>query len=183
MIFLLTLLFVYCVIGNGFPDLESGGSRHDSHERMGNQIKDVENRTVHLVAFSNKIIEESCISMESAILNGWTYNLLTKVPNSDSKAEVTNNSLGHTVRGQRLLSLSAATPQFNKILAYNASLSRFPSEDLILFVDAFDVIIQGNLKQFVDKVYDLTSVFWDYRKTLLYNAEDNCHPFNVVNQK
>ena len=127
-------------------------------------------RTIHLVAYSNRIIEESCISMQTAILNGWTYNLLT----GDS---------GQIINTDRSALQAQITPQFKKIFIFNASLNSFLPDDLIIFADAYDVIIQGNYRKFVRKIYQRKKHFWDYQNTLLYNAEDNCHPFNVVNEK
>lgn len=135
--------------------------------------KDADGRSVHLVAYSNKIIEESCMSMEIAILNGWTYNLLTKVDQRrDSNISDTNNSSPYVV----------VTPQFNKLFAFHNVLRFLPADDLVLLVDAYDVIIQGNYKKFLKTVYDTKNLFWDHRQSLLYNAEGNCHPFNVVNE-
>jgi hypothetical protein len=133
-------------------------------------------KRIHLVAYSDRIIEESCIAMETALLNGWTYNLLTKVDNGDA----THNNPGPN-------SSTTFTPQFRKIFAYHRSLRFFKPDDIVLFVDAYDVIIQGSMEKFVDEVYyqknGTVASFWDHRETILYNAEDNCHPFNVVNKK
>jgi hypothetical protein len=123
---------------------------------------DVGRRRVHLVAFSNKIIWESCVSMETALLAGWTYNLVTKFTATNASRSGAN--------GEKTLKLYA----FKDFLASR----RVRDQDIILFADAFDVVFQGSAAAFASSVVgNRRRVAWDVRTTMVFNAEDFCHPF------
>ena len=127
------------------------------------------NQRVSLIAYSNKIIKESCYSIETAVLSGFTYSLYTKY-NISTMGKVD--------------STFTISPLVQKIFGYYNAIKDLKDEHLVIFADAFDVIFQGNIDTFLSRVdYLKKSNIWDYTKTLLYNAEPNCHPFNVISKK
>ena len=123
---------------------------------------DGDGRLLHLVAFSNKIIRESCVSMETALLAGWTYNLVTTFTAANASRAGAN--------GEKTLKLYA-------LKDFLAS-QHVHDQDIVLFADAYDVVFQGTATSFVASVMgDRRRVPWDVRTTLVFNAEDFCHPF------
>ena len=125
-------------------------------------VQTSQHRKLHLIAFSSRIIRESCVSMETALLSGWSYNLLTKFTAPNASRAGAN--------GEKTL----------KLYAYQDILDsrHVAPNDLIIFVDAYDVIFQGNIATFVASISgNQKHVDWDLQKTLVYNAEDFCHPF------
>lgn len=117
---------------------------------------------LHLIAFANRIIRESCVSIETALLAGWSYNLLTKFTATNASRAGAN--------GEKTM----------KLYAYKGILGskHLDGRDLILFVDAYDVIFQGSAADFVASISGRRKrVHWDLQRTIVYNAEDFCHPF------
>jgi hypothetical protein len=104
---------------------------------------------LHLIAFANRIIRESCVSMETALLAGWSYNLLTKFTATNASRAGAN--------GEKTLKLYA----YKDILGSK----HLDGRDLILFVDAYDVIFQGRAADFVSAISGPSKrVDWDLQK-------------------
>jgi len=118
---------------------------------------------VQLFGFSTVINRQLCISLETAALSGWTYQLFG--PTMNLTAEKAKAS-GVGVKSHKILILSALAEQL-------------PATTTLIFADAFDTIFQRNSKDFLveaRKVIRGNSIV-DVDSYLLYNAEKNCWPF------
>lgn len=90
-------------------------------------INVINSQKITLIAYSNKIIKESCYSIETAILAGHSYSLHTTYNVSTSNVNSSNLKL---------------SPLVQKIFGYYDAIKNLQDDQLVLFADAFDVIFQ-----------------------------------------
>ena len=152
----MSLLFLYNI-------LRSNNTINKVYDRVSNN----HNHLV-VVGYSTQNTGKGlCYSIETAILSDITYSLHTTY--NTSALSNTNKTI---------------SPLIQKVLAYHDAINDMDDNQLVLFADAFDVIFQGNLNRLMDKINHMNqSNEWNYSKTVLYNAEANCHPFNIINDK
>ena len=152
----MSILFLYNI-------LKSSNSINKVYDRVSNN-----HHHLLVVGYSTQNTGKGlCYSIETAILSDITYSLHTTYNTS----AISNSNI-------------TISPLVQKILAYNDAINDMDDNQLVLFADAFDVIFQGNLHRLINKVNHMNqSNVWDYSKTVLYNSEPNCHPFNVINDK
>ena len=127
---------------------------------------------VHLFGFADRVADresELCISIESALLNGWKYQLI-----------------GPTVPLRRTFMLRGQSQQQRfdekalKIFTLSLLMDALPPDAIVVFVDAMDVLFQRNASEFAAAVA-ASRLIAD--GAVLYGAEKNCWPFSRTNKK
>ena len=121
---------------------------------------------IQLFGFADRIADresELCISIETALLAGWKYQLI-----------------GPTVSIARPIS-STSSSRFDekalKIFSLSLLMDALPADVIIVFADAMDVLFQRNATEFANELLQ-SSRFKD--GAILYGAEKNCWPFRSV---
>ena len=131
---------------------------------------------VHLFGFADRVADresELCISIESALLNGWTYQLIgPTVPLRKTFMSRSRKSGGG--QGQRF------DEKALKIFTLSLLMDVLPSDAVLVFVDAMDVLFQRNVSEFVAAVAASRLIAGG---VVLYGAEKNCWPFSRTNKK
>jgi hypothetical protein len=115
---------------------------------------------VQLFAFSDKINENVCVSIESALLSGWKYQLI-----------------GPTV--SFLKKAGSLDGKANKIFMLSLLLGVLPKDSILVFADAMDIVFQRSAQEF-EEALKSSKVSEKY---VLFSAEKNCWPFNRSNKK
>ena len=118
------------------------------------------NDSLQLFAFSDKVNEDVCISVESALMAGWTYQLV-----------------GPTVTIPKHNGLDAKSL---KIHVLAILLSSLPKQTTLVFADAMDVLYQQPASDFLKYLMKYTKYDDGY---IIFSSEKNCWPFNRSNKK
>jgi hypothetical protein len=115
---------------------------------------------IQLFSYANALTDGLCASIESAILAGWTYQLIGPT--------VTLPKFGSTLH-----------PKFDKNFALSVILNVLPKNVTIVFADAFDVLYQRSFIEFRKAVLET-----EYKNGhIIFASESNCWPFNRSNRK
>jgi hypothetical protein len=69
----------------------------------------------------------------------------------------------------RVLSIANWTGFIDKILAMKDAISSLPDDDIVCFIDAYDVLVMGDIPEILQK-------FENYRRSILMSSELNCYP-------
>ena len=113
------------------------------------------NETHQIFSYSDKISKLGCVSIETALLAGWKYQLLGP--------SMQFNSLG--VRNN------------DKLLVFGQIARDLPPDTVIFFVDAFDVIFQDNYRATIKMSQHLSN---NSNDRVIYSGESNCYPYKRV---
>lgn len=115
---------------------------------------------IQLFAYADALTDGLCASIESAILAGWTYQLIGPT--------ITLPKFGPPLH-----------PKFDKNFALSVILNVLPKNVTIVFADAFDVLYQRSFDEFRNAIFET-----EYRNGhIVYASESNCWPFNRSNRK
>jgi len=117
---------------------------------------------VQLFGFSDKVNLELCLSIKTALLSGFQYQLIgPKVIDSVSK------KLVHSIFSRCLI----------KWIAVSAILEKLPENIFIIVADTFDVTYQMNPNSFYIKYHQFLKNNKDYENKVIFNSELNCWPY------
>lgn len=117
---------------------------------------------VQLFGFSNKINVELCLSIKTALLSGFQYQLIgPNVIDSVSK------KLTHSIFSRCLI----------KWIAVSAIIEKMPDNVFIIVADTFDVTYQMDPRSFYEKYHQFIKKNKDYENNVIFNSELNCWPY------
>lgn len=111
---------------------------------------------IYLYSFSsqgNKFNEDACLSTVTAILAGWQLHMVS------------------IVKEKKLALGGKFNNKLIKIYAIYEIVKSHNDNDIILFVDAFDVVFQNDVSRFLNIYAGM-----DLKGKILYNSEQNCFP-------
>lgn len=128
----------------------------NSIETFGVKHVDITKGDVQIFAYADKVSRMGCMSIETAILSGWKYNLV----GPDLPISYGGGGLN------------------NKIYAMSLVSEVIDGASTIVYADAFDVIYQGSKRDFVSQAKRVSA---DSSK-VVYSAENNCYPFRRVDK-
>ena len=117
---------------------------------------------VQLFGFSDKVNLELCLSIKTALLSGFQYQLIgPKVIDSVSK------KLVYSIFSRCLI----------KWIAVSAIIEKLPENVFIIVADTFDVTYQMDPNSFYDKYHQFLKNNKDYENKVIFNSELNCWPY------
>ena len=115
---------------------------------------------IQLFSYSDRIDDGVCTSVESAILAGWTFQLVgpgVTIPKHGTNFDTKSN----------------------KIFALSLLMDVLPENVTIVFADSFDVLYQRTFLEFEKVLHES-----NYKDgNIVFGAENNCWPFNRANKK
>jgi hypothetical protein len=115
---------------------------------------------IQLFSYANVLTDGLCASIESAILAGWTYQLIGPT--------IILPKFGPPLH-----------PKFDKDFALSVILNVLPKNVTIVFADAFDVLYQRSFEEFRKAVFETEYL----NGHIVFASEGNCWPFNRSNRK
>eukprot|EP01035_Chromulina_nebulosa_P034396 gene34396-46138_t len=122
------------------------------------------NDSVQLVAFATTVNSNLCLSMETALLSGWKYQLF-----------------GPTLGQHFSKKLHRGTSYLEKLAVLQALAEGLSPDSVILWADAYDVIYQGDARDFLPRYRNLLAqrgVQGSAEGNLtVFNAEQKCSPY------
>ena len=107
----------------------------------------------NVVSFASEVDNNLCLSVTTALLSGWNYNLLLATPTKNENAK--NMKV-----------------EYYKNYVDNASL---PENDILVLADAYDVVYQRDVHHFMHKLRTLLDTT-KTRDVVYFMAEKNCWP-------
>ena len=124
---------------------------------------------IQLFGFADRIADresELCISIETALLAGWKYQLIgptvsiARPPSSSTSSRFDEKAL--------------------KIFSLSLLMDALPADVIVVFADAMDVLYQRNATEFASELLQSPRF---KEGAILYGAEKNCWPFSRTNKK
>ena len=110
----------------------------------------------NVVSFASEVDDNLCLSVTTALLSGWNYNLLLATPKKNENAK-------------------NLKVEFYKNYVDNVSLAE---TDILVLADAYDVVYQRDVHHFMHKLRTLlgTDPETTKRDVVYFMAEKNCWP-------
>lgn len=121
---------------------------------------------VQLFGYSDRINVELCLSIKSALLSGFQFQLV-----GPKVIDRVITKLHNPVFGP-----------FTKWIALSAVIEKLPENVLIIHADSFDVFYQMDPKSFYNKYHDFLRNNNEYQNKVIFNSELNCWPYKRYNK-
>jgi len=124
------------------------------------------NDKVQLFGFSNKVNVELCLSIKTALLSGFQYQLV-----GPDVIDNISKKLTHSIFSRCLV----------KWIVVSAIIEKLPENIFIIVADTFDVTYQMDPNNFYEKYKQFLNDNKDYEDKIIFNSELNCWPYRYDN--
>jgi len=121
---------------------------------------------IQLFGFSDKINVELCLSIKTALLSGFQYQLIGPNVIDSVITKLHNKVFG----------------PFTKWIALSAVIEKLPENVLIIHADSFDVFYQMDPNDFYNKYNEFLRENDEYQNKIIFNSELNCWPYKRYNK-